>query len=213
MKSGLCGKRGTLAAVLFAVLCITMPAAAQMKMDVMQKWMTVTVVHYAVVGEYSADTLIVNAGTSGYAEVKDRVEINFDWDQTEAKLVGEPTFKNFASEMGALRNGAEGCQVPTLDGPYEHFTLQSVKQGMSAQLALTAQRNYPAAGMPRDCTGGPESVPAKSEELNEELTVPGTMILAMEMEAGGNPTISPDGNSLIFTDKGWTWTYTLTPVK
>ena len=213
MKSCLCGKRGTLAAVIFAVLCIAMPAAAQMKMDVMQKWMTVTVVHYAVVGEYSVDTLIVDAGTNGRAEVKDQVEINFDWDQTEGKLVGEATFKNLPSMMGALRNGADGCQVPTLDGPYEHFTLQSVKPGIGAQLALTAQRDYPAAGMPRNCTGGLESVPAKSVVVNEGLTVPGTMMLAMELEAGGNLTISPAGNSLIFTDKGWTWTYTPTPVK
>jgi len=205
--------RGALVAGLVAAASFAAPATAQFDAEIMQKWMTVTVVHYAVTGVYAADTLIVNAGTSGYAEVEDRVEIGFDWDQTEAKLVGEPTIENLPSKTGALRNGADGCRAPTLGGPYEHFTLQSLTDGLAGQLAMSVQRDFPAAEMPVACTGGSETVPARTETEIGDFVVPGTMILAMPQEAGGQLTVSPDGESMIFVDKGWTWTYTPTPVR
>jgi hypothetical protein len=67
--------------------------------------------------------------------------------------------------------------------------------------------------MPVACTGGSEPVPASTATESQEFVVPGTMILAMPVEAGGPLTISPDGESMIFVDKGWTWTYTPTPVR
>jgi hypothetical protein len=189
------------------------PAAEQLNAEIMQKWATVTVVRYTVVGAYAADTLIVNAGTNGYATVKDRVEMVFDWDQTTAKLVGEPTLKNFPAEVGAMRNGAKGCRAPALNGAYEHFTLVSLKEGLGGQLAMSVRSDFPAADMPVACTGGSQAVPAKSVTRSEELAVPGTMILAMPKAVGGAQTVSADGKSVVFVDKGWTWTYTPAPVR
>ena len=206
-------KRDALITGFVAAVSTAAPAAAQFNTEVMQKWATVTIVHYAVVGTYAADTLIVNAGTNGFAEVKDTVEVSFDWDQTQGKLVGEPTIENFPSELGALRNGADGCRPPALNGSYEHFTLLSLTEGLGGQLAMSIQRDSPAADMTVACTGGSESVPASSTTESSEFAVPGTMILAMPVEAGGPLTVSPDGTSMIFVDKGWTWTYTPTPVR
>lgn len=194
-----------------AILSIASPATAQIDTDVMQKWMTVTVVHYSVTGEYAADTMVVNAGTNGIADVRDRVEIGFDYDQTTAKLVGEPTFKNFASEVGSLRNGAEGCTPPTLHGAYEHFTLMTLQEGLSGQLEMIAQRDYAAADMPRVCTDGPEAVAARSVTETDSFVVPGVMILAMPLDSNGGLTVSADRATITRIADGWTWTYTPTP--
>jgi hypothetical protein len=213
MKIRLWCRRGALAAAFAGAAFAAAPAAAQVNTDVMQKWAVVKVVRYTVAGEYSAETLVVNAGTSGYAEVKDRVEMTFDWDQTEAKLVGEPVIKNLPSEIGAMRNGAKGCRAPTLNGKYEHFTALSLKEGLGGQLEMSVRRDFPGAAMPVACTGGSEAVPAKSTTESREFIVPGTMVLAMPAQPGGQLTVSPDGKSMIVVDKGWTWTYTPTPVK
>jgi len=192
---------------------IATPASAQMDMAVMQKWMTVSVVRYVVVGEYAADTMVMNAGTNGYAPVKDRVEMTFDWDQTEAKLVGVPVIKNFPSELGAIRNGAKGCRAPTLTGAYEHMSVLSLTPGLGGQLKMEARRDYPAASSPVACTGGSQAVAAKSVTETQDFVVPGVMILAGPAAASGSVKVSADRKSIISTDKGWTWTYTPTPVK
>jgi hypothetical protein len=206
-----CGGGVLVAAFAATTLSAASPAAAQFDADVLQKWMTVTVVHYAVTGEFSASAMVVNEGTNGIAQVGDRVEIGFDYDQTTATLVGEPTIKNFPSTLSPLRNGAEGCTAPTLHGPYEHFTLISLKEGLSGQLEMTAQRDYPAADMPRVCTGGAEAVPARSVTEVESFTVPGVMILAMPLDSTGSLIVSVDRATMMQVNGGWTWTYTPTP--
>lgn len=210
MKFRLWCKRAPLVAA--AVLAVS-PAAAQFNMEIMQKWGAVAVIRYAVVGVSAADTLVVNAGTNGLAAVKDRVELVFDWDQTQAKLVGEPAIKNFPSELGAIRNGADGCRAPTLAGKYEHFTVVSLKEGLGGQLAMSVRKDFPGGAVPVACTGGSQAVPAKSETRTEDLVVPGIMILAMPPQPGANLSVSADGKSMVFTDKGWIWTYTPTPVR
>jgi hypothetical protein len=206
-------KRNALAALFAATAFSANPVTAQFDAEVMQKWMTVTVIHYEVTGEFSGSAMVVRAGTNGMAEVKDRVEISLDYDQTTAKLAGEPAIKNFPTELGVLRNGAEGCTPPTLHGSYEHFTLLSLKKGLAGQLDMTAQTNYPAADMPRVCTGAAEAVPARTVKVQEDFVVPGVMLLAMPLDPSGPVTLSPDRGSLIQAAKGWTWTYTPTPVR
>jgi hypothetical protein len=197
------------AAAFFAVA----PAAAQLNMELMQKWAAVTVVRYTVVGQYAGDTMIINAGTSGYAMVKDRIEIVFDWDQSTGTLVGEPTLKNFPSDLGEPRNGAQNCRPPKLNGSYEHATVLALKDRLGGQIEMSLKRDFPAAEMPTACTGGAQAVPARSVMRNEELVVPGTMILAMPASGGGEQTVTPDGKSIVYVDRGWTWTYTPTPVR
>lgn len=199
------------AAFAATTLSAASPATAQFDADVLQKWMTVTVVHYAVTGEFNGSAMVVDAGTNGIAQVGDRVEIGFDYDQTTATLVGEPSIRNFPSTLGDLRNGAEGCTPPTLHGTYEHFTLISLKGGLSGQLEMTVQRDYPAADISQVCTGGAESVQARSVTEVEPFTVPGVMVLAMPLDPTGSLTVSGDRATMTQAQDGWTWTYTPTP--
>ena len=87
----------------------------------------------------------------------------------------------------------------------------SLKEGLGGQLSMSVRRDFPAAAMPVACTGGSQAVPAKSETTSEAFVVPGVMILAMPDQAGGNLSVAADGKSIVFVDKGWTWTYTPTP--
>lgn len=200
------------AACAAAAFLAVAPAAAQLNMELMQKWAAVTVVRYTVVGKYAGDTMIINAGTSAYATVKDRIEIVFDWDQSTGTLVGEPKLKNFPSEVSAPRNAVHNCNPPTLTGSYEHATVVALKDRLGGQLEMSLKRDFPAAEMPTACTSGSQAFPARSIMRNEELVVPGTMILAMPA-SGGEQTVTPDGKSIIYVDRGWTWTYTPTPVR
>lgn len=200
-------------------LCISLlcaaPANAQMDMAVMNKWMTATVIHWSVMGEYEGENLILNAGTNGYAPVKDRVEIGFDYTTAgNGGLVGTPTFKNAPTQMGALRNGAKGCRAPTVSGTYEHATIVSLKNGLGGQLAMMVRTDYPAGAVPVACTGGNQASAARTSTAQEELVVPGIMLLAMGSQMTGKDVqVSKDKKSLIVKRGGWTYTYTPTKVK
>jgi hypothetical protein len=89
----------------------------------------------------------------------------------------------------------------------------SLKEGLSGQLAMSVRKDFSGGAVPVACTGGAQSVPAKSETRREDFMVPGIMILAMPPQPGGNVSVSADGKSMIFVDKGWTWTYTPTPAR
>jgi len=202
------------AAVLVISICVFSPVDAQMNQEVMMKWMDVTVVHYAVTGDYEGEVLVVNSGTNGLATVKDHVEIGFDYDISNARLVGTPTFKDAATEMGTIRNGAEGCRPPTISGTFEYSTIESLTEGMGGQLQMNVRRDYPAAQMTVACTGGNQPVEPYSTTEQTELLVPGVMMLAMGAALTGDDLrVSKDGTSFIVKKAGWTYTYTPTRVK
>ena len=131
-------------AVLLTTILVAVPASAQMNREVMMKWSGVHVVHFSVVGDYEGEATVVQAGTNGIAPVRDHVEITFDYDITQGALVGPATFKDAATQVGAIRNGAKGCRPPTLSGAYEHSTIESLKQGLSGQLAMRSGPTTPA---------------------------------------------------------------------
>ena len=157
--------------------------------------------------------MIVRAGTNGYASVQDHVEINFDYDITQAKLVGAAVFTDFPTKMGAVRNGAKGCRAPTVSGQYEHSTIASLNDGLAGQLAMMVRTDYPAAQMTVACTGGSEEVLPHSESRQEDFLVPGVMMLAMGDALTGDLTISKDGKSFIVKNDGWTYVYTPSKVR
>ncbi len=200
-------------AALSAVTLTASPALAQMNQAVMLKWMDVKVVHYSVVGDYAGDDTVVQAGTNGIAPVKDHVEIGFDYDVTEAKLVGAATFKDFPTDMGPLRNGANGCRPPTISGKFEHSTVESLKDGLGGQLEMVVRTDYPAAQMTVACTGGNQSVAAHTKSDHVDFIVPGIMMLAMGSALTGELTVSKDGKSFIVKRHGWTFTYTPSKVR
>jgi hypothetical protein len=189
------------------------PADAQMNQDVMMKWMDAKVVHYSVVGDFEGEDMVVQAGTNGYARVKDHVEIGFDYDITQAKLVGAAVFKNFPTEMGALRNGADRCRAPTIAGNYEHATIESLKDGQGGQLQMVVRTEFPTAQMTVACTGGNQAVAAHVKSDHVDFIVPGIMMLAMGDAMTGELTVSKDHKSFIVKKVGWTYVYTPTKVK
>lgn len=202
-------KRAALAAGLLTFAALT-PAAAQIDQAVIMKWMDAKIIHYAVVGDYAGEDLVVNAGTNGYAPVTDHVEIDFNYDVTEGKLVGKPKFVDSKTVItGALRNGADGCRAPTISGDYEHSTIESLTEGYGGQLAMMVRRDYPSAQMPVACTGGNESVAAHATTDQEDFIVPGIMMLAMkDALTGDDLRVSKDGKSFIVKKAGWTYVYT-----
>ena len=129
--------------------CLPAAVGAQQlpDMDLMAKWSAVAVVHYAVVGEYAGDTMIIYGaqGTSGKARVTDRVELGFDWNQNETALVGRPTFTNFPSRVTLIP--VAGCPPTRMNGSYDHIEILSVKQ-KSSVLQVGTKRSYPAGSIP-----------------------------------------------------------------
>lgn len=201
-----------LAVLALSIGIFTPPVAAQ-DVNAMAKWTALTVVHYKVVGEYSALTAILTASAvKREAPVTDRVEFEFDWNQQEFKLVGTPVIKNFPSTMGAVVP-VNGCPLPKIDGPFELMTLQSIKgdgpMAMSGVITLDAKRDLPAGSFmtPNEvgCTTA-NPISAKSQPTPINFQIPPAMSLAMP---GGAPyALSPDKKSLILKGDGWTWTST-----
>jgi hypothetical protein len=69
----------------------------------MMKWSAAEIVHYDVLADFSGEVEIMRAqGTPYRTQVKDRVEVGFDWNQNETKLVGTPVVKNFPTTVGAV---------------------------------------------------------------------------------------------------------------
>jgi hypothetical protein len=190
-------------------------AGAQMDMELMMYWGQATVIRWSVVGDYEGDDLILNVGTSGYAPVKDHVEITFETTtEGDGGLVGTPAIVNFPSEMGPMRNGAEGCRAPTVSGPYEHATVERVENGLGGQLAMTVRREYPEGKVPVACTGGDQASPKHVSTDRVDLVVPGIALLAMGDQAASETLqIAADRKSLVVRDDGWTYTYTPTKVR
>jgi hypothetical protein len=194
-------------------MLVAAPASAQMNRAVMLEWSGVQVVHYSVVGDYEGEATVVQAGTSGIAPVRDHVEIAFDYDITRGTLVGPATFKDAATQMGALRNGAKGCRPPTISGAFEHSTIESLKEGLSGQLAMMVRTDYPAAQMTVACTGGNQAVAPHTDLQQEDFIVPGIMMLAMGESLTGDLTVSKDAKSFIVKRGGWTYIYTPSKVR
>jgi len=198
--------------------------------DAMLKWTETKVVHYRAVGEFSGPFDILPGDHSVGTPVTDRVEIEFDWNQQENKLVGQPAIRNFPTKTGAIAP-LEGCPLPKLGGEFEFITILSLKDQTdetvrmsAAGLIMDGRRDYPAGEVPllpnsaaASCGSTWEKVAAKSVATSEVLPVPLAMLLAMGKMGGDN--IAPDGKSFVnkfeagTVNAGWTWTYTPTPVK
>jgi len=210
-------KRTVFPAFLLGV-ALSAPAQAQ-DVNAMAKWTAATVVRYRVVGEYSGPATIVSGTKSkrtGTAQVTDRVEIDFDWDQTEMKIVGKPVIRNFPTTVVTLIAPPQ-CAAPRVEGPLEHATVLSMDDSsmerMSGTLTLRTTRAQPAGSV---CMLEIDTLqqiweagPAKTENVDLKFTVAQAMALAMP---GVIPT-TPDKKSLVMKGGGWTWTQTPTIVR
>jgi hypothetical protein len=207
----------TFLATIFLISAAFLPAAiqAQMDMNIMMQWADTTVIRWKIIGDYERDDLILNVGTNGYAPVKDHVEITFEYtNEGNGGLVGTPTIVDSPTQIGELRNGAEGCRAPTISGHYERATIELIEDGLGGQLAMTVRTDYPAGLVPVACTGGNQPSPERSSINHEDLIVPGIMMLAMGDEiATPELRVAPDRKSFIVKRGGWSYVYTPTKVK
>ena len=208
-----------LVAIVPLLASVSAPVFAQ-DVDAMAKWTALTVLHYRVVGEFSGEERILSPPNkypvSVSAPVTDRVELEFDWDQQEMKLVGKPVIRNFPTKAGAIAP-RQGCPVAKVEGTFEFATAVALKD-VPGGVALDIRRDHAGGAVPLP---GPESggalcghawdtVASKSDTYTDSgFGVPPAMALAMP----GVIPISPDGKSLILKANGWTWTFTPTPVK
>lgn len=183
--------------------------------DYVSDLMEARVIRWSVVGDYAGEDLILNVSTSAYAPVTDRAELTFDYtNEGNGGLTGEPKVVNFPSVMGALRNGAEGCRAPTVSGPYEHSTIEQLKDGFGGQLTMVVRTDYPAGAVPVACTEGNQASPARTATSETDFIVPGIGMLMMGDQYGSDEVrVAPDKRSFIVKRYGWTYTYTPTRVR
>lgn len=190
--------------------------AEAQNVDAMAKWTALTIVHYRIVGEFDAEVpLFSGASTRTFAKAIDRVEIEFDWDQNEMKMVGKATFKNFPTTF--TPNPRPNCPPAKFDGVLEQATVLSVKDTMpgTGTITIDVKRDVPGGAVPwtednKPCGTLWDKIAPKTETKQDMLQVVPAMMLAMP----GMTTA--DGKSLVVKAPktgGWTWTLTPTPVK
>lgn len=194
-----------------ALFVVSTHVAAQ-NVDEMAKWTALTVVHYRVLAEYSGETTLFAEGWPA-VQATDRVEIEFDWDQSEMQLAGSAKITNSPTRHGAPA-GIDGCPAPRVDGTLEVLTAVSISgQPGSLEVATTTENpagTYPGPNEEGPC-GASFEVAAKSTTGTMSLRPLPAMMLAMGPPGTGS--ISQDGKSLVMKSENWTWTFTPTPVR
>jgi hypothetical protein len=199
------------ALALAAALLAAAPASAQFDQAEMMKWASVTQVKYTIVGQFEGhDLMIVDEG-GGYANVKDRAEIELVWDQTTAKLVGQATFKNFPSEVAGVRDFEKTCSPPILNSAYEHFTIDKFDESQGGP-TLTSTRTYAAADSAQSCTGGRQQIAAKQVQEAKPYVLPQPVLLAISQTSPGI-SVDPKSSTITVKQDGWTWTHKLSALK
>lgn len=193
------------------LLATTQSTEAQFNMEVLMKWANASKVRYEVVGEFhDARTLILNGGTNAYADVVDRVEIDFFYEHGGEGLTGAPRVRDFPSRVSNVRNGAEGCTSPVIKDAYEHSTIRTAEEGYGGDLHLTTIRTMAGGTVPAACTGAPQAFAASSEEDLVQFLVPAPSLLALDAsEVDDSLQVIAAADTIVVRDGGWTWTYKL----
>jgi hypothetical protein len=173
-----------------------------------------------VVAEYAGAAEVLR-GPRGFAygpQVKDRVELAFDWNQNETKLVGTPVIRNFPSTV-IPAPVKPGCPPVRVDGAYEHADVTSAKGvDYSPGLELTVQRTFPAGAIPYPgvhatgkCGDAWDESAARSETTTLGILVMPAMYFAVPSAAGKGVVVGKDGKTITAVQGDWTYTYTLSP--
>jgi len=202
-------------AVLSAVLVWPSRAAAQ-DMDAMSRWASAKVIHYHVVGDFTGTTKVLKAKAADLSGlVTDHVEIDFDWDQMQQRIIGTPTFHNFPTKVDSLDHDP-GCAQPKVNGPFEYFTFESV-QATAVMFEFQGKRDLPPGTFQYQSEqGGCGTVqaPAASEPVTARMQLALGMMLAMPATPGFEMEITKDHKSFIqrINTDGWVWTMTPTIV-
>jgi hypothetical protein len=199
-------------ALALSCLALSGAQAQQMDMEAMQRWGSADLIRYHVVGIYQG-TATVAPGSSGVADMTDRVVIDLQWKLSESKLVGTPVMQNSKTVIVKPHDREPSCSPPILKGEYEHYDLLGVKDGLGGALQLQGKTTYPVVEVAQFCTASRKTWPAKVDAHSEDLPVPSPMLIAMNAPATKELSVSADRKSLIYKRADWTWTFTPTPVK
>lgn len=151
------------------------------------------VVHYRIVGQYQAKTVIAFQENGGQAMVRDKVELELTWDSRQQQVVGDVTIRNFKSETRDLQNVETSCPAPSPKGDYEHLTVTEAKVNGAGTLGLKGTRAYPDIEVTAYCRGSwaKKKVAARTETVIETLAMLDGEVSDFSVQAGP-----------------WTWTYT-----
>lgn len=190
-----------------AALSIFGSAHAQFDPAVFAKWGSEPVIKFTLVQTYEGERAVTTSGAAR-ANVKDRYEIEFRWNQFESRLIGEPIFKNYPTVTSKLRNSSKECPTPVLASDFEHATVKSVAQGDGAVLLVTLRTDYPAAREPQMCSdASSKQVAARSEEQPVMIAPPGIAVFGLK--TGQMPGISVDGDTVTIVEDGFTNVWTI----
>ncbi|MDF3022254.1 MAG: hypothetical protein K0Q92_3557 [Steroidobacteraceae bacterium] len=166
------------------------------------------VVRYTVTGVYQGRTNVsADSNWMAFADVGDRVSMQFDWQVSEARLLGTVAIQNHAATLANPRNPEPKCAPPTINGPFD-YDLRAVEQGIGGTLRLHVQTRAPAVQVHQFCTGTLKPIAARNSLGHIEFMVPPPTMLAMQLPATGTITRSSDGKSLVHQQGGWRWTFT-----
>ena len=181
--------------------------------DEIARWTAAKVVHYHMVGVYDGPAVIAYREPAGQATVRDRVEIDLDWDAKAGAIVGEPKIVNAASEVHDLRNTHSSCPPPVPNGPYDHFDVKTITVNGGA-LELKGTRSFPSIRVTSGCQGvqEPRTVRPWEQDVVERMVVPSPLMLVAPAHSVPNLTVSDDKASFTIKGGAWTWTYTPTIV-
>jgi len=195
-----------------AALLLIVPAGIfAQDIDAMAKWTALTIVHYRVVGEYSAESRLI-AGENTMVPATDRVELEFDWNQFDMNLAGEANITNAPTQF-TPPTGA--CPMVRSSGALEVATALAVKDAAPGTVNVLIKSDTPAgaariASDDGSCGTEWRDVAAASTTRDQMLQILPAMMLAM----GPNPSmVTPDGKSMFVKGSGWTWTFTPTAVR
>lgn len=208
-------KSALIAASACATGVIAGPAFTQnFDMAAAAKWSAARIVHYEVVGEVADQHVqIPPVDADLYADVTDRVTLSFDWNREKNTFVGVPRFQNYPGSVKNLVGMERKCPTGSLNGPYEHFDIASIKPGAPGQaVELVGKRIHPDTMVAESCGSKLRLYKGAVTPKTEYIAPPDPQMLAMAgmLPADSPIKVTPDGKSMTMRAKnnGWVWTYT-----
>jgi hypothetical protein len=206
-------------AVLAATVAPVAPGAAvaqSVDMAEMQKWEKVNILHYEVVGEFRQKLVqIPPVDADLYADVVERVKLSFDWDRKKNALIGTPKIQNEPASVSNIVGIDKKCAKGKLNGPYEHFDVDTIKQSAPGEpLELIGRRVHPDTMVSESCGSKLRHFKGAVKPMKEYIgpVGPEMLIMAKMMPDGGPYKVTPDGKSIQTKaqNSNWVWTYTPT---